>query len=252
MISSNTKRFHRKELLIGLCEGEVDAVEVVIGQESFGSLTPERILQKEIIFNYVRPADTDTNNKVTFVFNDNNEDYQDQRIIYKYKRNSSSKFIDIDIQNADTCFFDSSPLKTTTCYYINGCPPDAKNCKCFTRNEEALNNNCPPGIEECSKVTECSSPDSCSPSATNCSCSTSIKMRKNLSPLPSCSGKALDMSTLDTDTTQCTDTVFFVAASKTGQKLKSYRYYKHCPVNQDYCYFGKESDRPSDHRCPSS
>ena len=115
----------------------------------------------------MRPADTDTNNKVTFVFN-NSENYQDQHITYKYKRNSSSKFIDIDIQNADECFFDAEPTIGITC-------------------------------------------PSCESGATDCICP--YTMNEDLSPVSSCSGNALDMSTLDTDTTQCTDANFVVIAS---------------------------------------
>ena len=196
-----------KELLIGLCEEEVDAVEVILGQESFGDLTPEGILATKPIFNYVRPADTDSNNKVTFVFNDNSENYQDQHITYKYKRNSSSKFIDIDIQNADECFLDTEPIIGITC-------------------------------------------PSCAPGATDCSCGPpSYEINENLSPLSSCSGDALNMSTLDTDTTQCTDANFVVIASKAGQEKIYEIFYKHCPADQDYCYFGYEKDRPNDHKC---
>ena len=197
------------ELIIGLCEDT--ASEIILSSESFGASTPQ-LSEIKPIFNYVRPADTDSNNKVTFVFNDNSENYQDQHITYKYKRNSSSKFIDIDIQNADECFFDAEPLSTIECY-----------------------------------------PSGCSSDAADCNCHTFYEIREDLSSLSSCSGNALDMSTLDTDTTQCTDAVFVVAASKTGQESKVEKvFYKHCPANQDYCYFGEEYDRPSDHQCPSS
>ena len=197
------------KLLIGICE---DTSEIILSGESFGSSTPQ-LSDIQPIFNYVRPADTDTNNKVTFVFDGNSENYQDRHVIYKYKRNSSSKFIDIDIQNADTCFLDTEPLSTTECI-----------------------------------------PSTCSSDAADCNCHTFYEIREDLSSLSSCSGNALDMSALDTDTTQCTDAVFIVAASKAGQenKVESYRYYKHCPADQDYCYFGEEHDRPSDHQCPSS
>ena len=83
---------------------------------------------------------------------------------------------------------------------------------------------------------------------TNCT----YEVNEDLSPLSSCSGNALDMSTLDTDTTKCTDDVFIVAASKEGQDKIQRTFYKHCPADEDYCYFGDERDRPSDHNCPSS
>ena len=205
--SSTSSLRDDKELLIGLCEEEVEAVEVILGQESFGDSTPERVLNSKPIFNYVRPADTDTNNKVTFVFDDNSENYQDQHITYKYKRSSSSKFIDIDIQNADECFFDAEPI---------------------------IGRSCP----------------SCAPGATDCSCSDPVyAMNENLSPLSSCSGDILDMSTSDTDSTQCTDATFVVIASKTGQDKIYEIFYKHCPADQDYCYFGYEKDRPNNYSC---
>ena len=93
--------------------------------------------------------------------------YEYRNVYYKYKRNSTSKFIDIDIQNADECFLDTEPLEKTECV------SDA--------------------------------------------CYISYEIREGLSPLSSCSGNALDMSTLDTDTTECTETTFVVAASKAGQ-----------------------------------
>ena len=197
------------KLLIGMCE---DTSEIILSGESFGSSTPQ-LSDIQPIFNYVRPADTDTNNKVTFVFDGNSENYQDRHVIYKYKRNSSSKFIDIDIQNADKCFLDTESIITSSACPM--CTSDA--------------------------------------TATDCSCYNFYKIREGLSPLSSCSGSALDMSTLDTDTTQCTDAIFVVAASKTGQEYKTGQtFYKHCPADQDYCYFGQENNRPSDHRCPSS
>ncbi len=196
--------FDGTDLFIGLCEKEVEAVEVVLSEESFGNLTPEEALETRPIFNYVRPSDTDSSNKVTLIFDDSRERYSGHSPrIYKYNRSSSSKFIDIDIQNADECFFDDEPI-----------------------------------LKECSQP-----PIDCV-----------YEIREGLSPLSSCSGKALDMSTLDTDTTECTDDIFFVVASQTGQEYKPQKtFYKHCPADQDYCYFGEENYyRPSDHNCPSS
>ena len=49
--SSGTSRLRDdKELLIGLCEEEVNAVEVILDQESFGDSTPEEILKSTPIF----------------------------------------------------------------------------------------------------------------------------------------------------------------------------------------------------------
>ena len=217
-----------RELLIGLCEKEVDAVEVVLGEESFGESTPKAVLNSGPIFNYVRPADTNTQNKVTLVFDDNYNEHQDQHIIYKYKRNSSSSFIDIDIQNADECFLDTDPPTI--------CLPDPGDQSDPGRPSAIINVD----VDD--------------------SCFSTYGMRKSLSPLPSCSGNALaldisaldtdttDISALDTDTTQCTDEVFVVAASKKGQEKKvQQNFYKHCPANEDYCYFGYQGDASSNH-----
>ena len=209
-VSSGSSFSDERELFIGLCEEEVEAVEVVLSEESFGNPTPEGILEKrQPIFNYVRPADTDSNNKVTLIFNDSL--YSRPIYNYKYKRSSSSKFIDIDIQNADECFLDTEPIQTCT---LIGCPTEEPNCQ----------------INQCTYT-----------------------IKDSLDSLPSCSANALDMSTLDTDKTQCTDDVFVVAASKEGQEYKKQRaFYKHCPADEDYCYFGSEENRLDDHNCPSS
>ncbi len=213
--SENSSRFFDdRQLFIGLCEKEVEAVEIILSEESFGNLTPEEVLETRPIFNYVRPSDTDSSNKVTLIFDDSRERYSGRSpSIYKYNRSSSSKFIDIDIQNADECFFDDEPILATCIQAAIGCPPEQPDCGL----------HCP------------------------------YEIREGLSPLSSCSGNALDMSTLDTDTTECTDDIFVVAASQTGQEYKPQKtFYKHCPADQDYCYFGEEGNRPSDHNCPSS
>ena len=209
--SENSFRFFdNRQLFIGLCEKEVEAVEVILSEESFGNLTPEEVLETRPIFNYVRPSDTDSSNKVTLIFDDSRKRYSERSPrIYKYKRSSSSKFIDIDIQNADECFFDDEPIVSV----ITSCP------------------DCTSGV-------------------TTCACSYSYHIQEGLSPLSSCSGKALDMPTLGTDTTECIDDVFFVAASQTSQEYKLQKtFYKYCPADQDYCYFGEEDQRPSDHNC---
>ena len=205
------------QLLIERCEGDdLDDVEIVLSGDSIGAQTPEEISNLRPIWNYIRPADTDPNVDIMTLATDNSIDnrrfFGFGGYVYKYPRDSSSKFIDIDIQNADECFLDTEPLSTTEC-----------------------------------------DPSGCSSDAADCNCEIFYEIRENLSSLSSCSGNALDMSTLDTDTTQCTDAVFVVAASKTGQESKVEKvFYKHCPANQDYCYFGEEYDRPSDHQCPSS
>ena len=206
--SSSENRSASIQLLIGRCEGDnLDDVEIVFDGDSIGYQTPEKISNMGPIWNYVRPSSTDPNVNITTSAIDNS---LFGGYIYKYPRNSSSKFIDIDIQNADECFLDTEPLSTTECI-PSGCSSDAADCNC------------------------------------------EYEIRENLSSLSSCSGNALDMSALDTDTTQCTDAIFVVAASKTGQEYKSQRtFYKYCPADQDYCYFGYKSDRPSDHHCPSS
>ena len=205
------------QLLIGRCEGDdLDDIEILFNIDSIGLQTPTKgFSNSEPIWNYIRLSDTDLNVDITTLATDNNLFGGYGGYVYKYKRSSSSKFIDIDIQNANECFLDIEPT----------------------------------GIETCIE---------CTPTATNCvsGCSiTSYKIRDNLSPLPSCSGNALDMSALDTDTTKCTDDIFVVTASKEGRgrEYKLQRtFYKHCPANEDYCYFGDERDRPSDHNCPSS
>lgn len=199
-----------KELLIGLCEKEVEAIEVILSEESFGDLTPKRVLTRQKpVFNYVRPADTNSNNKVTFIrVRDGTTSIRHTypiRNIYKYKRNSSPKFIDINIQNVDECFLDTNPL---------------------------INNTCP----------ECPS----------CHCPIDYQVNKDLNPLPFCNGNIFDMSTLDMNISQCTDANFVVIASKKGQAQTYEIFYKHCPKDQDYCYFGLEADRPYNHRCITS
>ena len=204
-----------KELLIGKCEEDEDAtaVDIILSNASFGDETPEALSQVGPLWNYVRPANTDSNNPPSMVILSSDDyrsdDYRYDKKIYKYKRTIDSKFIDIDIQNADECFLDQEPQSEEICREI-GCL-DKSDCN---------------------------------------TCSTSYTMRESLSPLSSCSGNALDMSTLDTDTTECTDDVFVVAASKTDQDKVQRAFYKHCPADQNYCYFGSESNRPTDHNCP--
>ena len=202
------------QLLIGRCEGDdLDDLEIIFNSNSIGLQTPEKISNIRPVWNYIRPSDTDPNVDITTLAIDNR---WFGGHVYKYPRNSTSKFIDIDIQNADECFLDTEPIQTCSTTE-NGCPTEQPTCvRCI------------------------------------------YEIREDLSPLSSCSGNALDMSTLDTDTTECTDDVFVVTASKEGQEYKTQRtFYKHCPADQDYCYFGYEnfgykSDRPDDHKCPSS
>lgn len=194
-----------REIFIGLCEKEVDAVEVILSQESFGSSTPKKVLENQgPIFNYVRPSDPD--NKVTITFHQSKR--KSPKPIYKYKRDSSSQFIDIDIQNANACFFDSEPQKSCN-ETQHWCPEEEQDCNCF------------------------------------------YEIRENLSPLPSCSGKAYDMSTLDRQTTECTVDVFVVAASNGYQEDKrEFTFYNYCRAGQEYCEFGQLSYATPVPTCP--
>lgn len=193
------------ELMIGRCDESV-AVEIVLDHGSFGTSTPQAISDSEMwpIWNYVRPADTNANHTVQLNWIENQP-------IYKYKRASSTKFIEIDILKTDQCFFDTEPIR--------GVGPCLLGC----RAEE------------------------------DCSCDNyHYAIREDLSPLPSCSGKVYDMGTLDTNMTNCTDNVFVVAASTSieGEETKRQSaFYKHCPANSEYCYFGKEAHRPDDQHC---
>ena len=194
--ASNETFSPNTQLMIGRCEGDdLDDVEIILTSDSIGSQTPKESIRP--IWNYIRPADTDSNVDITTLTTDN---IFFGGHVYKYPRSSSSKFIDMNIQNADECFLDTQPVET--------CQTNPNDC--------------------------------------------TYEIRENLSALSSCNGNALDMSTLDKDKTQCTDDVFVVAASKTGQNKMQQAFYKHCPADQDYCYFGEENDRPSDHNCPSS
>ncbi len=241
-----------RQLLIGKCEGEnLDDIEIVLSDDSFGYETPKNVLYP--IWNYVRPVDTDYEAANVVTVNDT-EGYPSGRHIYRYPRGSKAKFIDIDIQNADECFLDQDPV------------PIGETCSGCSENSEG-----------------CTS-----------SCHTEYGIREGLSPLPSCRGNALDMSTLDLDITICTDDIFVVAASKkidisllptaelpvmipssegsgsstqtlgtqavvnsiTDNENKNKKtlqtehvFYKHCPADSDYCYFGPETYRPEEHHC---
>ena len=105
----------KRELLIGECES-AEAVEVVADVNSFGSQTPTDLGP---VWNYIRPSDTNTANIVELIR------LSDSSLVYKYKRNSASKFLDIDIQNADECFFDDQPLAATL---EIACPDDVSDC----------------------------------------------------------------------------------------------------------------------------
>ena len=251
------------QLLIGKCEGDdLSDIEIVLSNDSFGPETPKGVLGP--IWNYVRPADTDPGVHVATL---NVEGHPFGRHIYKYPRQSRSKFIDIDIQNVDTCFLDQEPISNQMCTKI-GCPESDPDCN---------------------------------------SCWTEYEIREDVSALPSCRGNALDMSALDLDTTECTDAVFAIAVSKTidvndlpkappqtnsanpssegsapiqptepvssaavanqnivssvtgnGNSKGDWRnwwgatpraFYKHCPADSDYCYFGLEAYRPEEHHC---
>ena len=193
-------------LMIGKCDENM-ALEIILGEESFGSSTPSGISKTTPIWNYVRPSDVDINNVQLAHLPDESGGYKE---VYKYKRNSSTKFIDIDILNADKCFFDDQPNIETSEIY-----PD----------------------------------------------SLQVTIRENLEPLSSCGGKIFDMGTLDTDITQCTDAIFLVATpyltpdpldtSQMYTKNLTRTYYKHCPANDEYCYFGKLYTRPNNHKCSS-
>ena len=186
------------ELMIGRCD-ESDPFEVVLDPRSFGTATPQAISNIEPVWNYVRPADSDANHTVQLT-------WIEDEPIYKYKRTSSTKFIEMDILKADECFFDSEPIRN-----YGDCPQvEGSSCDYYY-----------------------------------------YEIRENLSPLPSCSGNVYDMGTLDIDMTKCTDDIFLVVTE--GQEAKTQTaFYKHCPANNEYCYFGEQDHRPDDHHCGSS
>ena len=255
------------QLLIGRCEGgDLSDIEIVLSEDSLGSETPKNILGP--IWNYVRPADTDPGVDIMTL---NIENYRFGQQIYRYPRESRSKFIDIDIENVDECFLDQNPISSEMCTTM-GCSESNPDCN---------------------------------------TCWTEYQIREDISPLSSCNDNALDMSEIDLDTTECTEDIFAIAVSKeidisllpkpepsvsipssdpdqpeplpgslpsepvssttienqnaissiTDDESKgAWRswwgakprvFYKHCPADSDYCYFGPEAYRPEEHHCPT-
>lgn len=260
-----------QHILIGLCEGEEEAIEVVFNPQSFGDLTPQKFKTMPF-FNYLRPTDTEHPVKLTIQrlmantiaggsgletrYSSYEYAYQgidslsgiggnNYSLKYKYNRTSSSKVIAMDLPNFDdlgfTCFFDDEPVLET----IESCTEMA----CIPEN---------PDCNICSQHTEYTRP-------------------ADLTPLNSCSGVIYEMGTLDTDTTECAEDVFVVGIefpstdsqaveSEGGQSDMQHLsppivsvvnsgidipFYKYCEANQQFCYFGREMDRPEEHHCPT-
>lgn len=233
-VSAGPHSSGEREILVGACTGaEEEAIEIILSDTSFGDRTPPDILQNPY-FNYIRPATparrpatpghkitvlkeitggavvraSDTGIQTTYKsFRDYNSIY------YKYDRASSSKFIDVNIQNVKSemrCFFDDQPVVDCSDVW---CDPDC-------------DDSCPYYY-------------------------TTYHFRDNLTPLDSCNGNVYDMSALDTDITECTDAiVLFGFAIDAEDEPYPMPFYKHCPANSQYCYFGPERSRPDHHHCP--
>ena len=123
------------ELLIGMCE---DDLEVILSGESFGPSTPQ-ISELTPVFNYIRPAGTDVKKMSIFEDQRNASSLRGYQNFYEYKRSNTSKFIDIDIQNADECFLDTEPETTT----VQECPlcasdANARDCTCVITNNYGM------------------------------------------------------------------------------------------------------------------
>lgn len=239
-----------KDILIGACTGEEEAIEMILSHDSFGTQTPSKILESPY-FNYIRPATPDhkisllkdwdetqtLSGAIGFASNDdldsdtesNNEEPTILKsfktsdflpIYYKYDRTSSSKFIEVNMQNIPStirCFFDDQPVVTDEEYCTKiGCPEDDPDCNtCYSHKTYDFRDQ----------------------------------------PLSSCNGNVYDMTALDTDTTKCTDAiVLFGFALNSEDEPHPIPFYKHCPANSQYCYFGPDFrgySRPTDHHCPS-
>ena len=223
-----------KNILIGICTGEEEAIEIIFGDASFEDHTPAEILEHPHL-NYIRPATSNhkitllkereksttistTNTDIDTDIETRYESFKDYDIIYyKYNRTSHSKVIDVNIQNVTSgmrCFFDDQPVETSEEFCTEmACPDDDPNCN-------------------------------------TCGMDTTYDFRDSLTPLDSCNGNVYDMTTLDTDTTECTDAiVLFGFAVNSEDEPDPMPFYKHCPADSQYCYFGPEISRPDHHHC---
>lgn len=68
--------------------------------------------------------------------------------------------------------------------------------------------------------------------------------------VPECSGEVLDMSNMDLDVMQCTQSEFvlttFVDPNSQGV---DHNFYKYCPGGYSHCFFGPKQFQPQEHKC---